>query len=320
MNLMYVNRRSLALFVAAILLVAFVGNTQAQSAGDLQYFPETGHNVRGEFLNFYNSAPNPLLVFGYPITEELQSLDGNWVQYFQRARFEFHAELPAGQRIQLTSLGTVLYQGGSPQLNIENSAACEFFPSTGYLVCFAFLDFYRANGGAAQFGNPISPFEFHENLIVQYFEKARFEWRADRPEGQRIVLTDLGRIYFDQLGEDQAFLRPIDPLNATIGNILSLRARAFVLKAITLSAGEQTVYVVVQSQTGQGVASANGKATIHFTDGHSEDYFFTTNAAGLGSFTFDFLNQKQAELVPIDVVVTFEGLATTTTTSFRIWY
>ena len=28
----------------------------------------------------------------------------------------------------------------------------------------------------------ISPFEFHENLIVQYFEKARFEWRADRPE------------------------------------------------------------------------------------------------------------------------------------------
>ena len=106
------------------------------------------------------------------------------------------------------------YEPGG-QLNINNTSGCQLF-RTGYRVCFAFLDFYKANGGATQFGNPISPFEFHENLIVQYFEMARFEWRADRPEGQRVVITDLGRTYFDQLGEDPAHLKPVNPLDATI--------------------------------------------------------------------------------------------------------
>ncbi len=138
-------------------------------------------------------------------------------------------DLPENQRVQLTSVGQALYQPAN-QLKLGNTAGCDLF-ATGYSVCLAFLDFYKANGGTAQFGNPISPFEFHENLIVQYFEKARFEWRADRPEDQRVVLTDLGRLYFDQLGEDPAQLKPVKPLDATINPILSIKLRAFVLKA-----------------------------------------------------------------------------------------
>ena len=312
-------RRFAVLVLVPIILFAAVGTARAQSSGAVQYFAETGHNVKGEFLRFYKSAPDPLLVFGYPITEELRSAEGRTVQYFQRARFELSPDRPENQRVQLTPLGQVTYQSGSQQLNIDNPSACQLF-STGFRVCFAFLDFYKANDGAAQFGNPISPFEFHDNLIVQYFEKARFEWRADRPDGQRVVLTDLGRIYFDQLAEDQAYLKPIRPINATIDNILSINTRAFVSKAITLSSGQQTVYVIVQSQTNQPVSNANGKATIQFSDGHTEDYYFTTNAAGLGSIIFSFANQKQGELVPIDIVVTYEGLSATTTTSFRIWF
>ena len=319
MSHMNAIRRFAVLFLIPILLLATGGTASAQSSGDVQYFPETGHNVRGEFLRFFKSAPDPLLVFGYPITEELRSTGGRMVQYFQRARFELSPNLPENQRVQLTPLGQATYQSGSQQLNIDNPSACQLF-STGFRVCFAFLDFYKANDGAAQFGNPISPFEFHDNLIVQYFEKARFEWRADRPEGQRVVLTDLGRIYFDQLAEDQAYLKPIKPINATIDNILSINVRAFVSKAITLSSGRQIVYVIVQSQTHQAVSNANGKATVHFSDGRTEDYYFTTNAAGLGSIVFNFADQKQGELVPIDIVVAYEGLSATTTTSFRIWF
>jgi hypothetical protein len=77
---------------------------------------------------------------------------------------------------------------------------------------------------------------------------------------------------------------------------------------------------VVQSQTHQPVAGANGKATVHFPDGHSEEYYFTTNASGLGSISFNFGDQQQGELVPIDVLVTYQGLSATTTTSFRVWY
>ena len=302
--------------ICVIVLTLFLTSMDAayaQGPDNEQYFPKTGHTVQGEFLRFYRNATDPELVYGYPLTEQFTSREGRTVQYFERARFEWNGS------VQLTPLGRAAYEPGSPKLDINNPAACRSF-QTGNQVCFAFLDFYQAHGGQAQFGVPISPFEVHENLIVQYFENARFEWRADRPEGQRVVLTDLGRSYFERLGEDQALLRPVRPLDATISSTLSIHARAFVQYAITQSSGQQTVFILVLSQTNQAVANANGKATIHFTDNHTEEYFFTTNSSGLGSFTFTFENQSTGKLVPIDIIVTYRGLADRTTTSFRIWY
>lgn len=317
MSLMKVSGQLVAACLAIAVLLMSWGPVGAQSA-DIQYFPETGHNVRGDFLRFYKSVKDPGLVFGYPITEQITSKDGKTVQYFQRARFELRADLPEDQRVQLTPLGQATYQPGG-QLNIDNSTGCQLFP-TGQRVCFTFLDFYRANGAAAQFGNPISPFEFHNHLIVQYFERARFEWRADRPEGQRVVITDLGRLYFEQLGEDQAHLKSINPLDATINPVLSINVRAFVMKSVTRSSGQQTIYVIVRSQTLQPVSNATGRATIHWSDGQTEEYFFTTNNLGVANVSFNFSNQRQGELVPIDIIVTYQGLVGRTTTSFRIWF
>ena len=311
-----VRRLAAILFFLTFWLTSWeAANAQSTT---VQFFPETGHHVRGDFLRFYKSVPDPSLVFGYPITEQITARDGKTVQYFQRARFELRTDLPENERVQLTPLGQALYQTAD-QLRLSNTSGCELF-GTGYPVCLAFLDFYKANGGAGQFGNPISPFEFHDNLIVQYFERARFEWRADRPEGQRVVLTDLGRYYFDQLGEDPAFLKPVQPLDATINAILSIKAQAFVAKSLTGSTGQQTVYVIVQSQTLQPVSSATGKATVHWPDGRTEDYFFTTNRSGLGTITLQFANQKKGDLVPIDIIAVYQGLGSTTRTSFRIWF
>src|SRR5688572_3143343 len=308
-------------FVASILVLTILldswGSAQAQSA-DVQYFPETGHNVRGDFLRFYKSVQDPKLVFGYPITEQMTSKDGKTAQYFQRARFEYRAELPEDQRIELTLLGQASYRPGA-QLNIDNSSGCQLF-ATGYRVCFTFLDFYNANGGAAQFGNPLSPFEFHDHLIVQYFEKARFEWRADRPEGQRVVITDLGRYYFDQLGEDQTHLKPVKPLDATINPVLSIKVRAFVRKPIMGSSGQQTIYVIVQSQTSQAISDATGRAIIYWPDGRTEEYFFTTSNTGIVTVSFSFNDERPGELVLVEIAVRYQGLAGTTRTSFRIWF
>lgn len=314
---MKATRQLAALFLFLAMLLSEPRSAVAQ-AETVQFFPETGHHVRGDFLRFYKSVPDPRLVFGYPITEQITSRDGKTVQYFQRARFELRSDLLENRRVQLTSVGQALYRRAD-QLRLDNTAGCDLFP-TGYSVCLAFLDFYNAHGSVAQFGNPISPFEFHENLIVQYFEKARFEWRADRPEGQRVVLTDLGRYYFDQLGEDPALLKPMSPIDATINPILSIKAQAFVAKPLTGSSGQQTVYVIVQSQTLQAVSNATGKATVHWPDGRTEEYFFTTNRSGLGSVTLNFADQEQGELVPIDIVVIYQGLGSTTRTSFRIWF
>lgn len=313
MSLMKAIWRLAASFLILAILLVHGGAARAQSA-DVQFFPETGHNIKGEFLRFYKSVSDPRLLFGYPLTEQIPSKDGRIVQYFQRARFE----LSEAQRVQLTPVGQATYQRRD-QIVVQETAGCEAF-STGHSVCTAFLVFFKANGGAAQFGNPISPFEIHENLIVQYFEKARFEWRADRPEGQRVVISDLGRLYFDQLGEDPAHLKPVSPLDATINSILSLRVRAFVAKSVTRSDGQQTVHVIVQSQTGQAVSNATGRVIVQWPNGSAEELYLSTNSSGVGSVTFNFAGQKQGELVPIEIAVTYHGLAGTTRTSFRIWY
>jgi hypothetical protein len=60
------------------------------------YFPQTGYSVSLGFMQFYK-ANGGLTVFGYPISNELPELEADGtirtVQYFQRARFEYHAEL-----------------------------------------------------------------------------------------------------------------------------------------------------------------------------------------------------------------------------------
>lgn len=310
------NSMKMARSLIAAILVFFllpIPEAAAQSA-DVQYFPETGHYVKGAFLQFYNAAKNPGLVYGYPLTEQITARDGKTVQYFQRARFE----LASSNRVQLTPLGALTYQPQSP-LSVNNDNGCESYP-TGYNVCFTFLDFYKANGGPNQFGNPISPFESADGLIVQYFEGARFEWRADRGAGKWVVISDLGRLYFDQQKEDPAHLKPVQPSDATIKPVLSLKARAFVLKAVTLRNGTQTVHVIVQDQTSIAVENASIRAIVHLSNNATQEYLFTTNAQGIGQVKFDFSDQKPGELVTIDIHVNYQGLTTTTTASFRIWF
>jgi hypothetical protein len=52
------------------------------------YHPVTGHNVCGGFRAYW-VAYGGLAIFGYPLTEEFQE-GGLTVQYFERARFEWH--------------------------------------------------------------------------------------------------------------------------------------------------------------------------------------------------------------------------------------
>jgi hypothetical protein len=307
--------RRLAILATFCLLVTSWVSVRAQSS-DAEYFAQTGHFVRGDFLIYYRSFSNPTLLFGYPLTEQFTSKDGKTVQYFQRARFE--AASDPVQSVVLTPLGREMYSSGR-QLVINNPFACRAFTETGYSVCFAFLEFFEQNGGLARFGYPISPFEFRNNQIVQYFENARFEWRPGLAEEQRIGLTDLGRMYFDQIGEDPAFLKPSQQ-DARPNLVLSLRVRAFPEKAVTTSSDQQTIYVLVQDQKLQPVAGAIGLATIRLASGETLQQSFEINSRGVGTFTFAFTNQPKGKLVDVDINVTYSNLGGKTTTSFRIWY
>ena len=313
-------RRFIAVFITFCLLsISWVSVLAQAQEQDLRYFSETGHSVKGEFLKFYNNNPHALFLYGYPITEEFVSKDGKTVQYFQRARFEFRVDLPAGQQVQLTQLGRASYIS-TGSLNVSNTFACRTYAETGYPVCLAFLEFFDQYGGVTQFGYPISGFEYHEDKIVQYFEKTRLEWQPWRMEGQRVVVSDLGRIYFDELGEDIGLLPPVKPLNSTITDITNLQVRAFARKAVTLATDSQLIFVIVQDQNLQPVVNASCTARIRWPDGRENSTPLKTNTSGVGMVPFSFSNQPYGSLIYVDVACAFSNFSANTTTSFRIWY
>ncbi|MBL8050637.1 MAG: hypothetical protein JNM46_05390 [Anaerolineales bacterium] len=311
-------RKTLSLLITLTLLTASWEIVRAQTP-DAKYFSETGHNVTGEFLTFYNSNPNATFLYGYPITEQFVSKDGKTVQYFQRARFEYIAELPQGQRVQLTSLGRETYTSAG-SLDVNNTFSCRTYVETGYSVCFAFLEFFDQYGGVAQFGYPISGFEYHENKLVQYFEKTRIEWQPWMLEGQRVAISDLGRIYFDKLGEDIALLAPASPIDNAPKLITNLQVRAFAWKAVTLASDTQLFFVIVQDQNGAPVANANCTAVVHWPNGVNDSTIIATNTTGIGIISLQFENQPYGSLIYVDVNCSLNTLSGKTTTSFRIWY
>lgn len=96
---------------------AFPTQSYFVSRPDLRFFPETGHAVGGRFLAFW-SQNGGLPAFGLPISEEFDEVlpDGRTyrVQYFERARLEYHPDLAGTpDEVQLGLLGTALYQNES---------------------------------------------------------------------------------------------------------------------------------------------------------------------------------------------------------------
>lgn len=312
-------KRSFALIIVMLFLLTAGWMPAHAQTQESQYFNETGHNVTGEFLAFYKKNPNATFLYGYPITESFLSKDGKRVQYFQRARFELHTNLPEGQRVQLTSLGRETYTT-SGKLTPNNSMGCRTFTETGFSVCFAFLEFFEKYGGAAQFGFPISEFEYHENKLVQYFEKTRLEWQPWKAEGQRVVVSDLGRVYFDKLREDPALLNPASPIGNAPQTIQKLQVRAFAWKAVTLPSDSQLFYVIVQDQNNQPVFNATCTAIVYWSNGTNNTTSISTNTNGVGIISLSFNNQPYGSLISTNITCNYNSLNGSTTTSFRIWY
>ena len=75
-------------------IVEALNPTPPQDPPSVQFFPETGHTVGHGFLDYFRTH-GQLETFGYPITEEVPEVIGGWagtVQYFQKARMEYHQE------------------------------------------------------------------------------------------------------------------------------------------------------------------------------------------------------------------------------------
>jgi hypothetical protein len=86
-----------------------------QNSANRVYFPHTGHSVKESFLRFWLKNGD-VRQFGYPISEEVPEIsaeDGKvyTVQYFERARFEWHPiEAGGPNEVQLGLIGKQAYE------------------------------------------------------------------------------------------------------------------------------------------------------------------------------------------------------------------
>jgi hypothetical protein len=179
------------------------------SGATTRTFPETGYSISGRFLQYWENNGS-LAIYGYPLSGEFDQVLENGktyrVQYFERARFEYHPENAAPNDVLLGQFGRHIHGGADAPA--EQIAGAFYFQQTGHNLMDITADrktvvnfgrFWDNNGGLAQFGYPITEI-FEERLedgnayLVQYFERARFEYHPEN-EGTpyEVQLGQFGR-------------------------------------------------------------------------------------------------------------------------------
>jgi Tol biopolymer transport system component len=229
-------------------------------AADERCFPETGYCIGGRFRDYWEQNGG-LAVFGYPIgpaREEMNRDSGQpyLTQWFERNRFELHPENSAPYDVLLGRLSDdrLRLMGVDWQAQPRENGpqpGCLWFEQTGHNVCnqsgsLGFQSFWQSHGlrdprldaygrSLALFGLPItaaveqvSPSDGRVYLI-QWFERARFEWHPDEPDTYKVLLGLLGNEVrtnsADDPGKGQiAILRAGDLylMNAGGGNLTRL--------------------------------------------------------------------------------------------------
>lgn len=202
------------------------------------YFPQTGHNIGLRIKRFYDSHGG-LDIFGLPLTDVITE-DGIQVQYFERARFELHPELPAEFYVSLTLIGNYLTQGRSEPafqwLPANPDGDHSFFPESGHAIGGVFRDFWLGRGGLATFGYPISEELTEINpqdgnvYTVQYFQRARFELHPENAgTPYEVMLGQIGRQFLEQRPAALAATAPVPEIQllgkATTGFATSITER-----------------------------------------------------------------------------------------------
>lgn len=165
------------------------------------FFAATGHTLRGAFRSYWERNGG-LEQFGYPLTEEF-SESGFVVQYFERARFEYHPENAGTQyEVLLGLLGNTITTNrrSEPPFNAvspNGQPGSIYFPETSHNMAPEFVAYWKRYGGLPVYGYPISE-PFYEinpadgrSYLVQYFERNRFEYHPENAGTRYEVLLGL---------------------------------------------------------------------------------------------------------------------------------
>ncbi len=195
-----------------------------------RYYAETGHNLSGPFLDFYDTHGGSDM-FGLPLTEVItDTASGIPVQYFERARFEMRPDAPPESAVVLSDLGTALLKE-KPHVPFDTVAhtrsvsqtvalpggGTRFMIDREYLLGGPLGEFWNTQGGLDLFGPPISEPMLEEVdgklRLVHYFKHVRLEYHTStegEPGGARLGM--IGREYLAQNPLPEELLAPAEPV------------------------------------------------------------------------------------------------------------
>jgi len=322
---------------AAIVLCAFAPLPALSQTPQVRYFEETGHQVQGPFLDFYDRHGG-LAILGYPLTREFQE-DGRTVQYFQRFRLELASDGADSQRVLLAPLGDMLWEREPPldesEIPPPTHLDKRYFSETGHTVSFAFLEFFDSHGGAEVFGYPISELVFEEDgRIVQLFERAKLEWYPENPAGHRVQLAMLGAMWVEQevdpeyTRRESVYAPPAsstsepepEPVGAARSPVSDLRLTATLKHAIIGLEQTQTAYIYVFDQDHLAVPGATVELSVMVGDEQQALRTASTNDHGYCQIEFDVQDPAPGYVVIVHVLVLYQDLSKSSTVAFLPWW
>ena len=188
----------------------------------------TGYEVAPEFRRFYERYGG-LPTFGYPISPPF-SENGYLVQYFERQRFEYHPEHAGTEwEVLLGLLGREIAEREGRDLRpVPPQAGHRYFPETGHNLWPGFRRYWETRGGIRLFGYPITEPFWENGILIQYFERARFEYHP-RFAGTEweILLGRLGaELYQTSWAQGEAAAKPNDMARALAERINRTREQS----------------------------------------------------------------------------------------------
>ncbi len=333
----------LAVALALLALAIEPGAPARAESPTCAFISDTGHNLQGAFLVFY-ATHNGQFNFGEPLTEPFIE-NGLIVQYFERARFELHADNPEPYRVQLGLLGTQFGISDPPVKTIAipppNDPNFLYFPDTGLWIGLTVKQYFETHGGLDVLGYPLSLLRFENGNFVQYFQRARLEWDPADANPNHVRLSPVGKMILDRLyppnltyrnraandwcpvytlaGLPKGIVQPT-PLPQGAPTLVppntSLNLQVHVKFRQTGPTGPQYVDVQVSDQNGRPFAGASLFATVHFSSGDRVYPLMPSDAQGKSSFSFDIGNQPVGSTTIVEVTAFDGSLSATGRDSF----
>jgi len=279
-----VRDRGLRFAATAVLLVLLAGPPlpRPTEAAGIDYLDATSHTLGGPIRDYWESHGG-LWLFGYPVSEPYAAIseDGHpiVVQYFERARLEYHPALDdTPYRVLGGRLGYDLTMDrlDEPAFRpvLGTVLGCDYSAETRHSLCAPFRDWWHDKGGLPIFGYPISQAFDEGGYTVQYFERARFEYHPENAgTGWEVELGHLG----------------VDA-SRRAGVVSTSDFAAATPVTTTMRVNAQ----VAESPGGDAVGSLPAGTTVRVVDGPRDDRYLVSTSELTGWVPFSALSWTSA--------------------------